>query len=121
MTTTNPAEELRTAAQRLRSIAADATEGPWHSEDPNTRWGDDHDQRLVGGGKTLAAFNNRRNGPLNADYAAAMHPGVGASLADWLDWAARQADMNATRPPRRRLDLTEALAVARQTNGGDRP
>ena len=112
-----PADELRAAAEKLRSLTADATEGPWHSEDLNTRWGDDHDHHIVGGGKILATFSNDHNGPLNADYAAAMHPGVGAALADWLDLAATEYDPDAdVQETDRSHDA--ALAVARAINGG---
>lgn len=84
---TTPADELRAAAARLRALAADATPGPWFAHRPEPRhWGDaDHDAELVGGGKPLAVLNAEYNGALNADYAAAMHPGVGKALADMLE------------------------------------
>lgn len=107
---TTPADELRIAAAKLRSLVEDATEGPWHSEDPNRQWGDDRDHRLVGGGKILATFGNDHNGPLNAMYAAAMHPGVGELLAKWLDSAAMDAEQIGPDP--------RAIAIARAFNGG---
>ncbi|MFI1562166.1 hypothetical protein ACH4ZX_03730 [Streptomyces sp. NPDC020490] len=104
-----PAEEIEAAAVKLRSLVTDATEGPWHTCDPNIRWGDDRDHRLVGGGKILAKFNNGHNGPLNADYVAAMHSGVGEKLTRWLRSAARDAREIGPDP--------HALAVARAING----
>ncbi|MFE7233871.1 hypothetical protein ACFVAF_25040 [Streptomyces sp. NPDC057596] len=127
-----PADELRAAAAKLRSLTTDATEGPWHGEDPNTRWGDAYDHQLVGGGKILATFNSDYNGPLNADYVAAMHPGVGVVLAQLLDYGVRsyEASLEAARrvwgdthdDERRRFTeeqsgLPELLAVARAVLG----
>ncbi|MES9522426.1 hypothetical protein [Streptomyces capoamus] len=103
-----PAEEIKQAADKLKALTGDATEGPWHSENPNTRWGDDHDHDIIGGGKILATFSNDHNGPLNADYAAAMHPGVGALLAKWLESAEEDARQIGPDP--------HALAVARAIN-----
>jgi hypothetical protein len=121
---TSPSEELRTAATALRSLAADATDGPWVSEDPSTRWGDDYDHRLVGAGKILAVFNSDHNGPLNAAYAAAMHPGVGKALALLLDGVRSNAletdheECSSWCSPET-CDLSAALAVARLVNGGE--
>lgn len=110
-----PADELRAAAETLRSLTGDATDGPWTSEDPNRAWGDDNDHRLIGGGKILATFNSDYNGPLNALYAATMHPGVGTALAKWLDsWVGIDFSEHAAMPG----DLAHALAVARAINGG---
>lgn len=92
---TTPADEIRAAAIKLRELAADATDGPWAAHDPNKQWhdpnkqwGDDRDHQLIGGGKALATFDTDHKGPLNTAYAATMHPGVGAAIADWLDQAA---------------------------------
>ena len=110
-----PADEIRTAAAKLRSLIEDATEGPWASEDPSQRWGDDYDRQLVGGGKILATFNNDHNGPLNTDYAAAMHPGVGTALAAWLDSVAHRVRQD-SQGEWIGADLHHALAVARAIN-----
>lgn len=128
---TSAADELRTAATALRSLTADATGGPWTADDPNTRWGDDHDHRIIGGGKILATYSNEHNGPLNAMYAAAMGPNVGAAIAQLLDHCAELHEAN---PPHRGqprpgcqwcadedfpcADMRKALAVARAINGG---
>lgn len=111
---TAPADELSAAARKLRGLTDDATEGPWAAEDPNRQWGDDHDYRLVGGGKILATFNSDHNGPLNTAYAAAMHPGVGKLLAKWLgSWDGVDFEEHAAMPD----DLQHALAIARAING----
>ena len=125
---TSPADELRAAADTLRSLTTDATEGPWAHEDPNTRWGDDHDHQLIGGGKILATFNNNHNGPLNALYTAAMSPNVGTALADWLTREAELWDLIETVKAEygpQGLSVTtplsthaQALAVARAITGG---
>lgn len=112
---TTPADELRTAAQRLRELATDATDGPWTPDDPNTRWGDDGDHQLVGGGKILATFDSDYNGPLNTAYAAAMHPGVGTALADWLDTTADQLAA-LTHPDWQDVVAPHALTTARAIN-----
>lgn len=109
-----PAEEIKQAADKLKALTGDATKGPWHSENTNTRWGEDHDHHIVGGGKILATFSNGHNGPLNAMYAAAMHPGVGEALAKWLDsWTGTELNEAAALPE----DAQHALAVARAING----
>jgi hypothetical protein len=80
-----PAEELRAAAQRLRTLAEAATPGPWQTTGKY--------------GYTLATANGDRiatfdlspaeavldDDTANAWYAAAMHPGVALALADLLD------------------------------------
>lgn len=111
-----PAEEIETAAQKLRALATDATEGPWMAENPNAQWGDDYDNQLVGGGKILAVFDNDHNGPLNTDYAAAMHPGVGAALAGWLETTATSLTAS-THPDWQDCVAADALAVARAILG----
>jgi hypothetical protein len=51
--------------------------------------------------------------PTIADYIAAMHPGVGAAVADWLDSAAEDAELIGADH--------RALAAARQILGGEQP
>ena len=97
--THSPADTLRAAALRLRALAEEATPGPWRQ----------HDTHLDLGGHTATVFSgtgndtslrawlptmshepwdDRRNVWADASYIAAMHPGVGTALADWLDSAA---------------------------------
>ena len=111
---TAPADELRAAAARLRELATDATDGPWIPDDPNTRWGDDRDHQLAGGGKILATFDNDYKGPLNATYAAAMHPGVGTAVWALLLAVAAAIDSGRVRPSDAIHEY--ALAVARLIN-----
>ncbi|MGW3492090.1 hypothetical protein [Streptomyces sp. NPDC001054] len=101
-----PAETLTAAAEKLRTLATEATHGPW--------WGDDLDEvqsptgqvaRAVG----AAAYPKSR-------YIAAMHPGVGTALADWLEsWTDIELAEDAALPE----DARHALLVARQILGGD--
>jgi hypothetical protein len=88
-----PADELRTAAARLRTLATDATDGPWTPEQPEERWEAYRDVPIIGSGKPIATVNSEYGGLLNAAYIAAMHPGVGTAIADWLDSAAYDAGM----------------------------
>ena len=113
--TTTPAQELTAAAGKLRTLATDATPGPWAASHPEERWEVYRDSQIVGGGKPLAAVNSEYNGAFNADWIAAMHPGVGAALAQLLDrwaWLGR-ADPDLLN----RVGGPEALAVARLING----
>lgn len=106
---TTPADALRASAEKLRSLTADATEGPWFAEHLEGTWGEEHDAILVGQGKPLATLPYDHNGHLNADYAATMHPGVGTALADLLDDQADGDDEGVINP--------WALAVARAILG----
>lgn len=108
---TTPADELRTAAEKLRELAAKATAGicpDWiysavrHvarncqiecSHDDHQDWGQPEWDRYA-----------------DSPYIAAMHPGVGLALADWLESAAVDAEQIGPDP--------RALAVARAINGG---
>ncbi|WP_435246378.1 hypothetical protein [Streptomyces sp. NRRL F-5630] len=115
-----PAETLTAAAEKLRVLAAEATRGPWWAERPAARWGEDPDHEVAASAGTLATFHERGSG-LNASYTAAMHPGVGTALADWLDaelrmWAGDEGHDDCTT---RTCTIVAALAVARQLLGGD--
>lgn len=96
MTTPTPADELRTAAAKVRARIAQAN-APLATT-------------LLGGTRDL--FGKA------APDRAVMHPGVGLALADWLD---RMADANeAANDYTFGLIATlnlDALAVARQING----
>lgn len=109
-----PADELRTAAERLRALLADPelTAGPWLSMDNGDRLlrnqPGDEDQAPV------YVVNEPMSNGANAAYIAAMHPGVGAALADMLDqWAwlgSQDPDLL------NRVGGPEVLAVARLVN-----
>ncbi len=138
-----PADELRTAAQTLRKLADDATPGPW-VRPLNTRYKSTVSAPLPEGergswldgidpttGKrercTVAMVptwsngrHSRQRGGRDLEYIAAMHPGVGTALADWLTveaetWAGDEVHSRCT-PQSCTLDA--ALAVARAINGG---
>ncbi|MEW2187723.1 hypothetical protein AB0900_31030 [Streptomyces cellulosae] len=101
-----PAEELRQAADKLRTHAEGAAEGPWTVDG----WGCIATARS----EEVAEVWPLNNGDHNAHYIAVMHLGVGAALAKWLDsWVGVDIDEYAVMPE----DLTHVLAVARAING----
>lgn len=117
-----PAEELHAAADKLRELSAAATAGPWYQHDTHLNQGghtatvltdreDINDNELIAWVPTWSheSWDETRNAWNNASYTAAMHPGVGAALADWLDDAAVDAEQIGANH--------HALAVARQILG----
>ncbi|MFE6355906.1 hypothetical protein ACFVOO_23995 [Streptomyces rochei] len=104
----NPADELRTAAQTLRTLskaisAPDERDQVFHAE------GTDVTQGRTG----LYDVATTQTTEL-ADYIAAMHPGVGTALAAWLEsWTGIEMYEAHALPE----DARHALAVARQING----
>jgi hypothetical protein len=133
----NPIDELRAAASRLWTlVAADGIEpAPWRSEwheqqyelrsaDPTTypiaEW-----TFAINTVEPKASVERAECDTANADYIAAMHPGVGAALAEFLDVEADVADEIRRQSP----DLTDdqlaanvhgALTIARALNGGEK-
>ncbi|MFZ3473130.1 hypothetical protein ACODT3_10650 [Streptomyces sp. 4.24] len=99
------ADELRAAAEKLRALSlaaeADVAANPYWRSDLTARpdW----------------YANGVRNGlgGESGELAAAMHPGVGTALADWLDTAGANAD--ALTWPNQFVE--SALAVARAILG----
>ncbi|RSS11375.1 hypothetical protein [Streptomyces sp. WAC08401] len=104
----NPADELRTAAEKIRTLskaisAPDERDQVFHAE------GTDVTQGRTG----LYDVATTQTTEL-ADYIAAMHPGVGTALADWLEsWTGIEMYEAHALPE----DARHALAVARQING----
>ena len=101
-------EMLRKAADRLRSLATEATPGRWDWQnayrDPN-ECSVYHPHESMRGSVGVAGRMDFHN----AEYIATMHPGVGVALAEWLDfsadvWGDGQMSNRAVAP---------ALAVAR--------
>lgn len=110
-----PADELRAAADKLRKLTDDATPGPW-LRPLNTRykatvsaplpegergsWLDGIDPATGERGRCTVAMvptwsngrHSRQRGGRDLEYIAAMHPGVGTAIADWLDSAAEDAE-----------------------------
>ncbi|MFZ4150477.1 hypothetical protein [Streptomyces pseudogriseolus] len=124
---TTPADELRTAADKLRQLS-DAVSAPDDRDQVFHAEGTDVTQGRHPGLYDVATTQT----PELASFIAAMHPGVGAALADWLDQAAHyyeagvQAADDVFRgdPAGREAFLTtgpgapseHALAVVRQIN-----
>lgn len=80
-----PAEELRAAAAAIHHVLdrPRLTPGPWQSLD-----GGDRLVRIPipeDASGTDYVVDEPIENAANAEYIAAMHPGVGAALADWLD------------------------------------
>ncbi|MCB5168026.1 hypothetical protein LG634_24765 [Streptomyces bambusae] len=87
-----PADKLRAAATLLRDhLASAATDGPWHAvqydapDDFEAGLGTTPDEPdIAGHGYEGGGFVRL----CDAQYAAAMHPGVGTALAELFDAAA---------------------------------
>lgn len=123
-----PAEELRAAAEKLRAHAAAAAEDSGSATWRATRhfpdldestftalWATDARRPLMRGGGGKGRPPAYVSAPVG-DYIAAMHPGVGAALADWLDAEADR--LNATTHPSWQNTVSpQAVAVARAING----
>jgi hypothetical protein len=141
-----PAEELRAAADKIRSLAK-AIDAPglpdqsWHTEECASEERGDC-PCIVAQGRSIYHHGEPptplfyvadAETPECAAYIAAMHPGVGTALADWLDQAAHHYecgiraadDVFRDDPTGRDAFLTtgpgapspHALAVARQILG----
>lgn len=100
---TTPADELRTAAETLRSLATAATPGPWRQHDTHLGQyghtatvlsGERNDTELRAWLPTMSheSWDEARNVWNDAAYIAAMHPGVGLAVAELLETAATCLD-----------------------------
>lgn len=129
MTTPTPADELRAAADKLRTLATAAAEDSgnttWHTtrhfpEQPDSTftalWATGA-RPLLGGGGGRGRPPAYVSAPVG-DYIAAMHPGVGAALADWLaaEAADPASDQHDERCRERGYPITVALTIARLIN-----
>ncbi|PSK57038.1 hypothetical protein B0E38_02569 [Streptomyces sp. 111WW2] len=128
---TTPIEELRTAAGSLRKLVADLpTTGwgdrPWHVEECSDTDGMSPCPCIVAQGEyrefdqpqePLIQYVADAETVQHGAYIAVMHPGVGTALADWLDATAAALEKHAPAQWHARLE-PQALAVARQINGG---
>lgn len=104
---TSPADELTAAAHKLRSLAATASDGPWHQSgigDQGWTVGSPH--------QFIAETEDSEKGRADAEYIAAMHPGVGEKIARWLEREAFRVLHNG-----RDGELHHAIAIARAING----
>lgn len=126
--TTTPAQELATAATRLRRLAEAAASDDWGYRPWQTEECADKEEGscacIVSQG-VYQSFDEAQQPPVQyiadaeltvyADWIAAMHPGVGAALAQLLD---RWAWLGRVDPDLlNRVGGPEALAVARLING----
>ncbi|WP_181785363.1 hypothetical protein [Streptomyces phytophilus] len=127
------AAELRAAAQKLRDLAEAATAGPWRSHDTHLDFGG-HTATIMTARDDLNAtellawlptmshepWGDARNAWRNADFIAAMHPGVALALAAWLqksaDFCDQVSDVRAHPLSVADLSVVDALAVARALN-----
>ncbi|MFJ4932354.1 hypothetical protein ACIP8U_00585 [Streptomyces pseudovenezuelae] len=110
----NPADELRTAATRLRQRAADATPGPWKTDTSipyGHRVGSTDDADWI----AWTGEHGETGSEADAAYIAAMGPNVGTLLARWLDVTANSLDAN-THPGWQETVAPDALAIAREIN-----
>ncbi|MFC7817594.1 hypothetical protein ACFUTR_23470 [Streptomyces sp. NPDC057367] len=111
-----PADELRTAADKLRELLDHLGDcrGPWYVVNREQR---PYPQRIdnIGVPYVVASTTtDPSHPPTIADYICAMHPGVGKALADWLEsWVGIDFNEHAAMAG----DLAHALAVARRING----
>ena len=113
----SPAGTLRRAAETLRTASAAATPGDWtaHLLPPN-----EHHSHPAHWVKTEYDDGNTTTSQVVADcpwrqadarYIAAMHPGVGAALAAWLESVSARVDQMTYLEWRGGVE-PEALAVA---------
>jgi hypothetical protein len=108
---TTPADELKAAAEKIRTLAmgAPANNQPWRYAK-----GLPNDSVRTATGWEVAYGD----APGDLRYIAAMHPGVGKAVAAWLEsWTGIDFRDDAAMPE----DARHALAVARAINGGGQP
>ncbi|MET9012286.1 hypothetical protein ABZX74_15410 [Streptomyces olivaceoviridis] len=118
----NLADELRTAAQKLRKHIKHATDGPWvtstvwspRATSTSAVYSHAHptgtvESEVVASGRIRSGYGGIRE-PWNAEYIALMQPAVGAALAQLLEV---EADVVAARTAE---DGTEAYALDYGTN-----
>lgn len=110
---TTPADELRTAANRLLALTEAATPGPWATAEGTIpeghRVGTADETEWVAWTGTITEDRSEAD----AAFIAAMHPGVASAVAAWLQVEAHQVQCNG----RNARTTHRALAVARAING----
>jgi len=111
-----PVDELKAAAEKLRALAAEASEGPWTAN----QWGNVETAAYE---EVAEVWPLQAKPDVNVTYIAAMHPGVGAALATLLERQAKQAAEieqylgDQFQDGALDQDVHDALAVARQILG----
>jgi hypothetical protein len=129
---TSPAAELKAAAEKIRKLAGQATGAPWAATWREQEYqvdgyqdGDLHPVAewtyAVATWEPQASEQRADCDTANADYIAAMHPGIGLLMAKWLeDTAATVEAVHRKRPDAVTEGgqwLAPALAVARAVLG----
>lgn len=116
-TAVSPADELRTAASKLRARLADPelTPGPWRSMDRGDRLL--HDGPGAEDQAPVYVVDEPMSNGANADYIATMHPGVGHALAQLLEETADHTEHGSGAPGHPVIDPT--IALARIVLGGE--
>lgn len=119
-----PADEINTAAIRLRELATASTPGHWQAEELPADQHHKHPAHWVkteyDDGPNMASSQVVADCPwkqADAAYIAAMHPAVGEALAGWLETTATSLTAS-THPDWQGCVAADALAVARAINGG---
>lgn len=119
------ADLLRRAAEKLREHAEAATRGPWEHVDHGvggTSMGCGEVITLEGGEIACPSGDLYPRGGYNprADmaYIAFMHPPVALALADWLDYTARDAELDLGPIGGRELAVKLARAILREGSDG---
>jgi hypothetical protein len=125
-----PADEIAAAAQTVRKLTAvlpanDWGNRPWHAEECSDTDTMDNCPCIVAQGEyrefdqpqvPLIQYVADAEAPEFAAYIAAMHPGVGAALAGWLEITATSLTAS-THPDWQDCVAADALAVARAILG----
>ncbi|UPZ27696.1 hypothetical protein MUK60_07590 [Streptomyces sp. LRE541] len=121
---TSPIQEIRDAAQKLRTLVTDLGDcrGPWYIVNREQH---PYPQRIDNIGVpyiVASTTTDPSHPPTMADYICAMHPGVGGALPLLLEGVASQAVENdheecAPYCTPEICDVAAALAVARQILG----
>lgn len=117
---TTPADEITTAAEKLRSLVAFLGDcrGPWKVGTPPSGY----PQSISNVGVPYCVADTHEDPSIPvftiAPYIATMHPGVGKALAAWLEsWTGIDLYEAGALPE----DARHALAVARAINAGGQP
>lgn len=126
-----PADEMRAAADKLRKLIAAVPserwgDRPWHAEECTDTDTMEGCPCIVAQGEDRD-FDQPQDPPIQyvadaetaefAAYIAAMHPGVGTALAEWLDATAESLDKT-THPEWQEMVAPHPLATARALLGG---
>lgn len=119
-TTATVAEELRTAATKLRDTAKAATRGPWHTAENVGADGNAYGKNHIGnwGGEYLDSVADAGDGAAataDAAWICLANPLLAEPLAAWLEsWEGVDLREDGPLPE----DFARALKIARVLNGG---